>query len=117
MLNNIEKYYDEQSEPIKSCLLALRQLVLGLDEHLNDAWKYRMPFICYKNKMFCYFWTDKVTKAPYIGVCKGKQIDHPSLEQGNRTSIKILRIDPNEDLPVETIQEVLGEALKLYQDI
>ncbi|OJJ14769.1 hypothetical protein BKI52_41515 [marine bacterium AO1-C] len=114
MLNDLEQYYDQQPEPIKGCLLALRQLILALDENLNDAWKYRMPFICHKNKMFCYFWIDKATKEPYIGVCKGKQIDHPLLEQGNRSSMKILRIDPNEDLPIDTIQEVLGEALKLY---
>lgn len=115
MLSDLEQFYENKEEPIKSCLWVLREFILSLDESLADAWKYRMPFICYHNKMFCYLWVDKKTGEPYIGVVKGKHIDHPMLEQGNRTHMKILRIDPNEDLPLELIREILTEALTFYQ--
>lgn len=115
MLNNLEQFYLAQAEPVKSCFFALRELILNLDEHLEDAWKYRMPFFYYQQKMFCYLWTDKKTNEPYIGIAKGNKIDHPLLEQGNRTRIKILRIDPNKDLPVEEIKAILHEALDLYK--
>ncbi|WP_430612629.1 hypothetical protein [Flavobacterium sp. JP2137] len=35
------------------------------------------------------------------------------MEGGSRLRMKILRIDPNIDIPVETIDEVLDEALFL----
>ena len=114
MLNDLENFYLDQPEPNKSCLLALREIILGLDADIADAWKYKMPFFYYKNKMFCYFWLDKQTKEPYIGVAKGIELNHPLLEQGNRSRIKILRIKPDQDLPIEDIQTVLREAMALY---
>jgi hypothetical protein len=41
-------------------------------------------------------------------------MSHPLLEQGNRSRIKILRIKPDQDLPIEDIQAVLREAMALY---
>lgn len=109
-----ENYIANQTEPNKGCLLALKNIILGLDFNLTTAWKYRMPFFCYKKKMFCYFWTDKKTGQPYIGVVEGNQIHHPLLEQGKRSRMKILRINPNEDLPLEVIETILNEALTFY---
>ncbi|WP_299456734.1 DUF1801 domain-containing protein [uncultured Microscilla sp.] len=114
MLNDLENFYLNQPEPNKSCLLALRELILSLDENMADAWKYRMPFFYYKNKMFCYFWIDKQTKEPYIGIAKGSEFTHPLLEQGGRSRIKILRIQPNQDLPVDDIQVILRKAMTFY---
>ena len=73
-----------------------------------------MPFFTYKGKIFCYFWTDKKTGQPYIGIAEGNKINHPALEQDNRTRMKILRIDPDEDLPVKTIIFILKKALSFY---
>lgn len=115
MLRAIDNYYLNHEEPNKSCLMALREIILTLDEDVSEAWKYRMPMFCYKGKMFCYLWTDKKTHQPYIGVVEGKRINHPKLEQGNRARMKIMHIDPLDDLPIETIQEILGEALHLYK--
>ena len=115
MLKDSDQFYLAQAEPVKSCLLALRELILGLDDNLADAWKYRMPFFCFQQKMFCYLWTDKKTHEPYIGIVEGNKIDHPLLEQGNRARMKILRVNPNEDLPVDEIRAILKEALELYR--
>ncbi|MCB0505900.1 MAG: DUF1801 domain-containing protein [Cyclobacteriaceae bacterium] len=115
MLRDIDNYYLNQEEPTKSCMLALRDIILALDEDVTEAWKYRMPMFCYKGKMFCYLWTDKKTRQPYIGVVEGKRINHPKLEQGDRSRMKILRINPSKDLPLKAIHGILGEALNLYK--
>ena len=114
MLKSIDQFYLDQKEPLQSTLLALREIILSLDEHLSNSMKYGMPFFCYQKKMFCYFWLDKKTKEPYIGVVKGHLINHPKLEKGNRKQMKIFRISTKEDLPIETIQEILREALSYY---
>ena len=111
MLREVDHFYLDKEEPVKSCLLALREIILGLDPEVTAAWKYRMPFFCYRGKGFCYLWTDKKTKEPYIGVIDGNKIEHASLEQGNRSRMKIMRIHPTQDLPLETIESILGQSL------
>jgi hypothetical protein len=66
--------------------------------------------------MFCYLWTDKKTDEPYLLLVEGKHLDHPVLEVGDRSRMKIFRINPNHDLPLETIQLVLNKALDLYRN-
>ena len=115
MLSKLDHFYFDQSEPLKGCLLALKEIVLALDENITPEWKYGMPFFYYKGKMFCYFWKDKKTNEPYIGVIKGKEIEHQQLELGNRKRIPILRVNPNNDIDIETIQEILSKAISLYK--
>ncbi len=75
-----------------------------------------MPCFCYKKKMFCYLWTDKKSNEPYVLMVEGKRLHHPGLEEGSRSRMKIFRINPNEDLPIETIESILNDALDLYRN-
>lgn len=115
MLQPIDEFYLKQEEPVKSCFLALRSIILSLDKNLSSALKYGMPFFCYKEKMFCYLWIHKKYKQPYIGIVEGKKIDHPELLLEKRSRMKIFLIDPTADLPVETIEDILKQALHLYK--
>lgn len=110
----IDQFYLDQPEPIKSCLMALRALVLQYNSELEPVWKYRLPCFMYKNQIFCYLWIDRKTKFPYIAIGKGVQIDHPDLIQGNRTFVKLFMIDPNKDIPVKKIYHIFDLAMKLH---
>jgi hypothetical protein len=46
---------------------------------------------------------------------EGKYLDHPELEEGKRSRMKIFRVSPNKDLPIKTIESILQEALDLYR--
>lgn len=116
MINNINDYYLNMKEPGKSCLLALRTIILKKDKNVSETQKYGMPCFCYKRKMFCYLWTDKKTDEPYILFVEGRHLDHPKLETGDRSRMKIFRIDPGKDLPIRTIELLLNKALKLYKN-
>ncbi|WP_321288071.1 DUF1801 domain-containing protein [uncultured Sunxiuqinia sp.] len=114
MAHEFDNYYLNKEEPNKGCLLALRRIILGRDTKVTETRKYGMPCFCYMKKMFCYLWTDKKTDEPYILFVEGKYLNHPELEQGSRSRMKILRINPSVDLPIQTIQLLLNEALGLY---
>jgi len=113
-MHDLDNFYLDQEEPNKSCLLALREMILAQDKRITAAWKYGMPFFCYHGKMFCYLWVHKKWKQPYLGLVEGKQLDHPLLLQEKRSRMKILLIDPKEDLPVEMISSLLKQAIDLY---
>ena len=114
MLREIDEFYLKQKEPHKSVFMALRDVILSLDTNITDVIKYKMPFFLYKQKIFCYFWVDKKTKEPYIGVVEGHRINHELLEQGNRSRIKIIRINTSNNLPLDTVKEILKEAMSFY---
>lgn len=108
-------YFLSKEEPIKSCLLALRSIILEHHTYITETQKWGMPCFCYHKKVLCYLWTDKNTNDPYILWVAGKYLDFPELEVGKRSKMKIMRIDPNKDIPIHTIQQILQQALELYR--
>lgn len=109
-----DNFYFQYNEPISSCLLALKNIILLQDENITAEWKYGMPFFCYKGKMFCYLWVNKKQQKPYIGIVEGNRINHPDLISEKRSRMKIILFDANIDLPINTIQLILKQALNLY---
>jgi hypothetical protein len=114
-MRELDNFYLQQDEPIKGTLLALKEIILQQDKEVTNAWKYGMPFFCYKEKMFCYLWFHKKHKQPYIGIVEGKRFDEPFLIQEDRSRMKIMLFNPNEDLPLQTIENILQKALNLYR--
>lgn len=94
----------------------MRDIVLAQDEEVTETVKYGMPCFCYRSKAFCYLWTDKITGEPYLLMVEGKYLDHPRLEQGDRARMKILRVNPKRDLPVNIIKTIMKAALDLYRN-
>ncbi|RYY34478.1 MAG: DUF1801 domain-containing protein, partial [Sphingobacteriaceae bacterium] len=88
-LRPIDEFFLNKYEPAKSCLQALRQFMLNYHPAITEEWKYKLPFYYYKGKMFCYFWVDKKSGQPYIGIVEGGRIEHPMLVQGDRKRMKI----------------------------
>jgi Domain of unknown function (DU1801) len=116
MLSDIDNFYLQKEEPVKSCLIALKEIILKQDKEIKASWKYGMPFFCYKGKMFCYLWIHKTWKQPYLGLVEGKRFNHPKLLAEKRSRMKIFLIDPDRDLPVRTIESFLKKALSLYKN-
>lgn len=116
MSDNFDQYYLNKQEPNRGCLIELRHIILAQDPMITETRKYGMPCFCYKKKMFCYLWTDKKTDEPYILMVEGKHLSHPKLEVGSRSRMKIYRVNPAEDIPINEIEMLLQEALDLYGD-
>jgi hypothetical protein len=115
MLRDIDNFYLKQKEPAKSCLLALREIILQQDDNITAAWKYGMPFFCYNRKMFCYLWINKKNGQPYLGMVEGKHLLQPELIQEKRSRMKIMLFDPAKNLPVKKINAILQQAINLYK--
>lgn len=115
MLREIDNYFLERDEPVKSYLQTLREYILRFDKNITETWKYKMPFYCYNGKRFCYLWVHKKFKQPYIGIVEGKKINHPQLLLEKRARMKILLLDQHKDMPVNTIRKILKETINLYK--
>lgn len=115
MPTGLDNFYLQQDEPLKSCFLALRDLILKHNKNVTHAWKYNMPFFLYKGKMFCYIWTHEKLQQPFIGFNEGKRLNPPALTFENRSRIKIMILDAGKELPADAIEEVLDMAIELVK--
>jgi hypothetical protein len=111
MLRDIDEFFWNKPEPAKSCLAALRNLILQFDPDMVELWRYGMPFYNWRGRRICYLWIEKKTGRPYIGIVDGNLLQHPELLAEKRSRMKILPVNPYEDLPAETIAEVLTMAV------
>ncbi len=114
---DLHEFYLNHQEPVKSCLLALRSIILSQDVHVSETRKWGMPCFCYHGKMFCYLWTDKKTGDPYLLMVEGKHLEHPGLIAGNRSRMKIFPVDPVKDIPLDSIEKLLQKALDHYRKL
>ena len=110
-----DNFYLHQQEPIRGCLFALREIILSQDKEIVSAWKYGMPFFCFRGKMFCYLRIHKKYNQPYLGIVEGKRFDHPALLIEKRSRMKIMLFDPNKDLPIKTINDILQLAISFIK--
>lgn len=115
MSAEIDDFYLTKKEPVKSCLLALRDIILSQDNDITAAWKYGMPFFCYKGKMFCYLWVHKKYNQTYLGVVEGKHLQHPNLMLEKRSRMTVMLFDADKDLPIATIISIVKDAIGFYK--
>ena len=114
-MREIDNFYLSKEEPNKSCLIALKTIIMNYSVEFTPGWKYKLPCFLHQKKIFCYLWIDKETGHPYISVNKGVHLNHPALYVGDRKNFALLFIDPNEDIPVDTIYEIFDLAMGLYK--
>ncbi len=115
-MKQLDDFYLKQDEPVKGTLLALRDIILSQDKLITNEWKYGMPFFCYEGKMFCYLWLHKTFNQPYIGIVEGNRFQESYLIQEDRNRMKIMLIDPSEDLPIKRIVALLQRAIGFYKN-
>ena len=113
MSQELENYYLRQPEPIQGCLLALRKIILGVDERITPERKYQIPFFYYKGKKLCFLWVNR--KKLLLGFIVDKTIYPVVAGFKRKDDFETMQIDPNADLPVKIILEKLLQRMKLYE--
>ncbi|WP_373397249.1 DUF1801 domain-containing protein [Algoriphagus halophilus] len=66
----LEQFYLNQSEPNKSCFMALRSIILNLDKDVTETLKYGMPCFCYQKRCFAIYGQIKRRVFPICSLWK-----------------------------------------------
>lgn len=112
-MKKTDEFYLKQEEPVKSCLLVLKDIILEFNTNIVENWKYNMPCFVYNDKALCYLWIDKDQNLPYILMVDGNKIDSPFLKQGSRKRMKVFYVFPDEDIPIAEIKKVLIQGVEI----
>lgn len=113
MNNQLEEYYLRRPEPFQGCLLALKQIILNLDERITLERKYQIPFFCFQGKKLAFLWMNR--KKLMLGIVTDKHVYLPMDGMKQKDRLEMVQIDPNADLPVEMIVAKLKEQIRMYE--
>lgn len=106
-MKQLDNFYFSQEEPYQSCFLALRDIILSVDKQITPEWKFGLPFFYYRGKMLCFLNYSKKYRKPYIGLMKGSFLEGDDLLAEGRKLAKIMLIDPEQDLPINRVNELV----------
>ena len=106
-----ESYYLHKPEPYRSCMLALKDLILRTDSGICHERKFQIPFFTYQQKKLGYIWLNR--KKLMLGFCVDKSLVQAPDGVKAKDQYESIQIDPDVDLPVELILEKLGYYLDL----
>ncbi len=116
MLNDLDSFFFYHSEPLRSTIASLRSIVCQYSPDISETWEYKMPTYRYKKKRVCYIWIDKLTDEPYLGFIDGQDLNHPSLEAGERRRMAAYRVSLEGDIDMATIHTLLDLAIDYVSD-
>lgn len=112
MSTDLENYYMKHPEPVQGCLLALKHIILSIDNQITHERKYQIPFFCYKGKRLGFLWVHR--KKPMVGFVTDCRIYPATPGIKRKDSIETLIFDPNADIPAEIIREKIIKLMEIY---
>jgi len=101
MTTPLESYYLNKPEPYRSCLLALKDIILSSNPGIVHERKFQIPFFTYRDKKIGYLWLDR--KKVKIGFCLDKSLQETVNGIKPKDVYESMQIDPNADIPIDII--------------
>lgn len=111
-MNASDEFYIRFKEPYQGCLLALRYLVMKVDDNIIHEMKYQIPLFTYKGKRLAILWV--TGKKLLLGIVTDKSILPVINGKKPRTHYEMIEINPNADLPKEMIVAKVKKQISLY---
>lgn len=100
---------------MQGCLLAMRDIILGISPHIIHERKFQIPFFLYKGKKLVYLWVTK--KRLQVGFVEDKCLQKPIPGTKLKDKYQSMQLNPAEDIPLEIILEKIYRLIKLYDNI
>jgi hypothetical protein len=110
--NTLQHYYEKQDEATRECLLALKSIVLSVDENIIHKRKYQIPFFCYNEFNLGFLWVHR--KKIIVGFIEDKKVQPETISRQKKDSVFTIEINPLEDIPIEVVKQNFGQLIKQY---
>ena len=114
MTTQADEYYLKYPEPYQGCLLALKYIIMKVDENITHEMAYQTPLFRYKGKKLAILWI--TGKKLLLGYVTDKSVLPLINGKKPRNQYEMVQMDPNADLPKEWIVARLQQKIKLYED-
>lgn len=111
-MNPIENYINHLNPNQQAIAYQLRQLILESSPYIQEKFSYKVPFY-YQHAWLCYLNADK--DGLYLSFCRGQALSNTQglLSAQGRKLVSLIHFKSPQDIPKETLREILQEALLL----
>lgn len=113
MNTQLNDYYLKFPEPHQGCLLALKHIILRVDEQITHERKFQLPFFSYKGKKLAFLWMNR--KKLILGFITDKGVLPKTDGMKVKDQLEMIVIDPNADLPKALIEAKIRKLIDLYK--
>lgn len=110
-VNALQHYYEKQDTATRECLLALKSIVLSVDENIIHKRKYQIPFFSYSDFNLGFLWVHK--KKILVGFVEDKK-SFPTSEKRLKDNVTTLQINPLENIPIDDIKQNFRQLIEKY---
>lgn len=110
-VNALQHYYEKQDTATRECLLALKSIVLSVDENSIHKRKYQIPFFSYSEFNLGFLWVHK--KKILVGFVEDKK-SFPTSEKRLRDNVTTLQINPLDNIPIDDIKQNFQQLIEKY---
>lgn len=107
-----DDYYLKHQEPLQSCLLALKYIIMKVDENIAHEMAYQIPLFTYKGYRLAFLWITR--KKLLLGVITDKKVLPLVDGKKQKDQYEMIEIDPNADLPKDMMVDKFKQRIKLY---
>lgn len=108
----LETYYLKQPEPMQSCILAMKGIILSISPYITHERKFQIPFFLYKGKKLAYLWVTK--KRLQVGFIEDKCLQMPIPGVRLKDKYQSIQLNPDENIPIDIILENINRLIDLY---
>jgi hypothetical protein len=99
-----EEYYLKQTKLVRECLWALKNIILRTDPGIHHRRMYQIPFFFYGEIKISFLWVKQ--RKIYVGLVRDKR-----LYATPKNDIKMIEINPTEDIPEKYISEMIKSLI------
>ncbi|MDR2915151.1 MAG: DUF1801 domain-containing protein [Tannerella sp.] len=105
----LNSYYEKQEAMIRECLLALKDIILSVDDNITHVRKYQIPFFCYKEFNLGFLWVRR--KKIIVGFIEDKKLCQPTSGKRRDKIVMMMEINPLEDIAVSIIKQNMRKMM------
>ena len=110
-MNPLDAWFEALPSGHRETLLFLRKLLTAPPHCLEERYAWRIPVYYRNDRYLCYLYHEAKRGRSYLAFVRATHFVHPLLRAEGRKQIRILQLDPDSDVPVEAIEQVLAQAL------
>lgn len=114
VLTALNYYYDKQDMTTRECLLALKAIILSIDNNIVHTRKFQIPFFTYNNFNLGFLWVHR--KKILVGFIKDRRLLPQTFTGRKKDKMSTIEIDPVEDIPVDVIKRNILDLIRQYDD-
>ena len=107
-MSPLEDYFEALPEDYREVMLVVRDYLRAAPYGFEEKYKWDTPTYYAGGRYVCYLYYRPKARRAYLGFGRAAGIAHPLLLAEGRAQIRILVLDPGEDVPLRAIGEVLA---------